>query len=190
MAKLGFPYSWYGKRRAPSSDFKFYEYVTQRYAVSEKKGVVVPYPSDSPTGDKALKWIYELLGVLDSKASALMRLNGVMLAAAAFLLNPNYYLADWARRLVAVSSLGSTISIACCLLVVSMDWRFLGLVIDKPANADKSRELDFSEEFSHLARIVDFRQQCYRFGWRVSFLTTIAFLIAIIIFFGHLFNWW
>jgi hypothetical protein len=127
-----------------------------------------------------LEWLYGLLGVLDTKASALMRLNGVMLAAAAFLLNPAANSSQAMKFLVAGSAVGSTISIACCLLVVGVDWRFLGLV------EEKGTQLDFSQEFFHLQNVVGFRQGCFRLGWTISFLATVSFLVAIVIFFGHL----
>src|SRR5207247_2344942 len=108
------PTSWRGMR-----------FATQR--MTDKK-VVAQYPTDTPKGGEALDWIYQLLNILDTKASALMRLNSVMLAAAAFLLNPVYNAGRCVKYAVALSGIGSTLSIAICLLVVSVDWRFLGFV--------------------------------------------------------------
>jgi len=194
--KICFPYWWlywcFGKRRGTRKDFLFSPYIIARQALCESSpanagSLLLEQPaSSSVRGDKALEWIYHLLGVLDSKASALMRLNGVMLAAAAFLLNPQYKSGQLITSLVAVSGIGSTLSIACCLLVVSVDWRFLKLVEKKPRQ-DGALELDFSEEFYHLQRVADSRQSCYRVGWLVSLTATVVFLFAIGLFFASLF---
>lgn len=161
--KLRFPYWWFCRRRNPAAEFQYSPYVVKRYALSDarlKEGkVVAPCPDSAhgPTGEQAVGWIYELLGVLDSKALALMRLNGVMLAAAAFLLNPEYGSSRFVSVFVASAGIGSTLSIACCLLVVSVDWPFLGLVTPKP-----QIDLDFSEELFHLQQVANFRQFLYR----------------------------
>jgi len=100
--KPRFPYSWFGKQWDPEKPIKFSPYVRRRYALSAATEtgdkIISSTPPDLLKGEKALEWIYGLLGVLDQKASALMRLNGVMLAAAAFLLHPQYHLL-WQRVL-------------------------------------------------------------------------------------------
>ena len=179
------PYWWFFGRKDSAKEPPFSAYIMRRHALLQPNQppeiFVYPYP-DSPKGEKTLEWIYQLLGVLDTKASALMRLNGVMLAAASFLLHADSSTAI--KFLVAGSGIASAISIACCLLVVGVDWPFLGLVVDK--GEGEARKLDFSQEFFHLQKVADFRQGCFRVGWTISFLATVTFLVAIILFFGHL----
>jgi len=191
--KPRFPYSWFGKQWDPEKPIKFSPYVRRRYALSAATEtgdkIISSTPPDLLKGEKALEWIYGLLGVLDQKASALMRLNGVMLAAAAFLLHPQYHAPILVTIAMAASAIGSTISIGCCLLVVSIDWPFLDLVGEESSEDGKTK-FDFSKEFFHLQHVANFRQGCYRAAWAVSLFTTIAFLVAIVVFFGHIFNWW
>ena len=86
--KFCFPYWWLTRTRDQTKDV-FFDYVKRRHALAKattnRTNVSCIAPTDSPKGDDALNWIYGLLTILDAKASALMRLNGVMLAAAAFL---------------------------------------------------------------------------------------------------------
>jgi hypothetical protein len=109
-----------------------------------------------------------------------MRLNGVMLAATAFILNPQHHSNNIIKILVAGSGLGSAVSIGFCLLVVSVDWPFLGLV------EESDKKLDFSKEFFHLQHIANLRQIFYRIGWIVSLISTAFFLIVLGIFFVNL----
>lgn len=176
---------WYRIRGTPRVPFEFSEYVLRRHALSAVRrhpdgSVRALFPTETPSAVKALDWLYELLGILDAKASALMRLNGVMLAAAAFLLGPRDGTVHWVRVLVATSAVGSAFSIGLCLLIVSVDWKFLGLVVERGR-----RELDFTCEFDHLQRVASFRQFFYHSAWWVSFFTTAALLVALIAFFLH-----
>lgn len=197
--KVFFPYWWYSSlRKNLDTTTTFSDYVIGRFAltkdgkVESKTGKKLSFWLQGPQAtleksipaDKVLDWLYSLLAVLDTKASALMRLNGVMLATAAFVLRPEYNSLASMKFLVAFSALGSTVSIGCCLLVASVDWRFLGLV--KKTNSSEGEELDFAEEFFHLQKVADFRQSCFRLAWVLSFLATIAFLIVIVVFFYHI----
>ncbi|PYK37087.1 MAG: hypothetical protein DME49_13175 [Verrucomicrobia bacterium] len=143
--KPRFPYSWFGKQWDPEKPIKFSPYVRRRYALSAATEtgdkIISSTPPDLLKGEKALEWIYGLLGVLDQKASALMRLNGVMLAAAAFLLHPQYHAPILVTIAMAASAIGSTISIGCCLLVVSIDWPFLDLVGEESSEDGKRNSI-------------------------------------------------
>lgn len=139
-----------------------------------------PIPKTVRNREQAVKWLYELLSVLDSKASALMRLNGVMLAAAAFLLSttdagaPDVHLMDVSRVVILWIAALSAVSIGLCLLVVSVDWPFLGLV------REISGELDFTDEVNNLQRVSQIRQGLYRSAWIVSFIASVLFVYAFI----------
>lgn len=128
--------------------------------------------------ENALKWIYDLLTAMDSKASALMRLNGVMLAAAAFLLSSNsiqptsiLQIARLDQYAILIIAAASAISILLCLYVVNVSWYFLGKV------AEGAGKLDYTAEFAALQRTAKRRQFSYRTAWWVSFTGTILFVL-------------
>src|SRR4026207_120889 len=110
--------------------------------------------------ETTVNWLYQLLGLLDTKASALMRLNSVMVAAAAFVLNPQFGSWQSMKYLIAGSALLSAFSIAICLLVVAVDWPFLGLVKKIPLSDGKVK-WQFAKELFHLQKMVDFRRRFY-----------------------------
>src|SRR5437016_3447274 len=90
---------------------------------------------DTITADKVVEWIYAVLSTLDSKASALMRLNGVLIAAAAFLLGlfgrqgTSILATTHSHALLIMGcALLSATSIGFCLFVVNVSWSFLGRV--------------------------------------------------------------
>ena len=114
-----------------------------------------------------------------------MRLNGVMFAAAALLLKPSGSQDRWIPHLVAISGMGSALSIILCLLVVAVDWPFLGLATRKRPDDEGTIVADFSEEFRHLKLVAHLRQIFYRWAWSVSFLCGLSFLIAAFLFFIH-----
>lgn len=185
---MNFPffYRWLNKSQTGSSPFS--SYLLKRHALTQAKHGSLRVaqspgsPDNWPDSEQALEWLYQLLSILDSKASALMRLNGVMLAAAAFMLHPEYHALGVIKVLVALSATGSTLSIACCLWVVSVDWPFLSQVEEKTTSGG-DKIFDFSGEFYLLQQVADFRQKLYMTGWRASFVATGAFLLAIILFF-------
>ena len=142
--------------------------------------IISSVPDEMSKPEEAVEWLYKLLTVLDTKASALMRLNGVMLAAAAFLLSADRSgsatasLIRVAPELTLSIAALSSVSIALCLLVVSVDWKFLGCV-RKIKNS-----LDFTNEVINLERVSLFRQYVYRFSWLISLIATVLFVIAFI----------
>src|SRR5690348_2045593 len=79
--KLFSPYWWYWTLRpGKDSETKFSNYVIRRYALTAKRidgkqlsfSIAKPDPlEDVISAEKALDWLYGLLGILDTKASAL-----------------------------------------------------------------------------------------------------------------------
>ncbi|MGB8411043.1 MAG: hypothetical protein WCE58_14195 [Gallionella sp.] len=133
-----------------------------------KKGKI----NSNITANDAVKWFYEVLTALDAKASALMRLNGVLIAAAAFLLGifgrtGTTILSTTALDSVSIicSALLSAISIGLCLFVVNVSWDFLGKV------TINGNDFDFHEEIKSLENVVNRRQFLYRSAWWISLLS-------------------
>lgn len=128
---------------------------------------------------KAVDWVYFVLTVLDTKASALMRLNGVLIAAAAFLLAQ--YTIDgtlmintwWHPLIIVCAALLSSVSITLCLFVVSVSWNFLGKV-------EIDNEDSFTQEVKSLVVTMKRRQCVYRIAWAISFLASVLFLVELI----------
>ncbi len=134
------------------------------------------------TAKDAVDSLYVVLTTLDSKASALMRLNGVVIAAAAFLLGlfgrqgtTILSTETYDARLVIGCVLLSSLSITCCLLVVNVSWSFLGKV-DRSDNT-----FDCGEEVLALDKARLFREGVYRFAWLLSMLASGLFLSEFII---------
>jgi hypothetical protein len=178
---------WVCKSRGWEKNDTVAPYILNRHLlelVSEASDGKIIYSGEEtfPPGGKRLEWIYLILTVLDTKASALMRLNGVMLAAAALLLNPTYKGGMSVAIPVAVSAIGSVTSIILCLLVVAVDWPFLGLV-KKVNKGGGMVEADFCEEFKHLTFVAHLRQVLYRLAWSISFVGGLCFLVAMFLFF-------
>ena len=175
-----FPYWWIAWAYRQQPLFRDYLILRQGLTNAGEKGgrLTSPIPANI-NAEKAVEWLYQILSVLDTKASALMRLNGVMLAAATFLLG--VFTRTDAGRIIEGShgmvlwiAALSSVSIALCLLVVSIDWSFLGLV---RRTEDK---LDFTEEIDHLERVSKFRQLIYRIAWVVSFIAAVLFVVTFV----------
>jgi hypothetical protein len=132
----------------------------------------------SVSADNAVKWLYDVLSTLDSKASALMRLNGVLIAAAAFLLGVvgregTTILATgpFDSRLIIVCALLSAVSIFSCLFVVNVSWPFLG----RTTVSDKG--FTCVDEVTSLDKACTFRRRMYRIGWWISLVASLGFLV-------------
>lgn len=176
--------SWF-RKSTKDNKFEYSESVIHRHALEHAQfdsnlgKIIALKPSSSPKAVTVFEVIYHQLSILDSKASALMRLNGVMFAAAAFLLGPDFASSGKLKEIMSsyggelylvISGFMSLLSIILCLIVISVDWKFLDLV-----ESDKVEEkihLDFSKEFFHLQKVIDFRVFFYQFAWLVSLLAT------------------
>src|SRR5439155_5318173 len=177
---LFFPYWWIAWVYRQQPLFRDYVLLRQGLTSAAEKGgrLTSPIPANI-NAERAVEWLYHVLSVLDTKASALMRLDGVMLAAATFLLG--FFTRPDAVQIAKVShgmvfwiAALSSVSIALCLLVVSIDWSFLGLV------RRTEDRLDFTEEIDHLERVAKFRQLVYRVAWVVSFAAAVLFVVTFV----------
>jgi hypothetical protein len=128
---------------------------------------------------EVVEWMYGVLTILDAKASALMRLNGVLIAAAAFMLGvfrrPGGSIlstTNWDAAVIVSLASASAFSIFCCLLVVNISWPFLG----KVAKNHNSKTFDFADEIDSLDKASRFRQNAYQLAWWISSVASIGFL--------------
>jgi hypothetical protein len=114
--------------------------------------------SDSPK--TILDEIYKFLGILDSKASALMRYNGIILAVIALMVRQSRTMPSVTYYIVALT----IASILACLLVVGIFWRFLGWV--KPTGANDTEK--FGTELDLIRRVLILRELAYQLAWWAS----------------------
>lgn len=179
----------------PMTSYPFSDYIKKRHALSLATFDVVQekleakIPADAIPGESFLRWIYEVLGILDTKASALMRLNGVMLAAATFMLAPTSNASLLTKIIITISALPSSISIILCLLIVNVGWPFLGKAgVVKPTETTTENPLpkiDFSTEFSDLESMIGKRTCIYRTAWTLSLIAAAAFIFALVLYAFH-----
>jgi hypothetical protein len=121
--------------------------------------------AEKGSAKKVLDEIYKFLGILDSKASALMRYNGIILAVIALMRRQDQSLPNVTHYIV-----GLTIgSILACLLVVGIFWRFLEWV--EPRGADEDAKL--SKELKLIRRVLVLREVAYQVAWWLSFAVLI-----------------
>jgi len=126
---------------------------------------IIAKEGDQADSKKVLDEIYKLLGILDSKASALMRYNGIILAVLALMLK-NTPLPHVTIYIVVMT----IASILACLLVVGVYWRFLEWV--DPSAGDK-----LAHELALLRRVLVLREAAYQIAWWMSAAVLVLFLL-------------
>jgi hypothetical protein len=135
-----------------------------------------------PHGPDIVKSFYDILTVLDSKGLALLAFDGIVVAATTFAAEKGGVfhrrgMARWLAILIIILSLAAA---ALCLFVSEVSYSFFHYV--DCAAPDK---LDFSNEITRLATLVDWRTAYYRTAWWFSM---IAIPLFFILFWGSL-NW-
>lgn len=118
------------------------------------------------TEEAILEEIFKFLGVLDAKASALMRYNGIILAVMTLAVRSGHPLPDVGYYIVYMT-IGSIIE---CLLVVGVFWRFLDWV-------DPTTENKLSLELDMIRRVLVFREISYQIAWWLSAAVAVLLLV-------------
>jgi hypothetical protein len=119
---------------------------------------------------------YSNLTVLDTKASALMAFDGILVAVASFTLQDGGVLAGQLLPLFVI--IITLIAAGLCLFVAQISYPFLGKVIIKPGS---SVSLDYTNELNALHGAVDWRTCFYRIAWLLSILAIFLFLVMFIL---------
>jgi hypothetical protein len=129
-------------------------------------------PKGTLSDGEKLDTLYDALNILDSKASALMTFDSILLAAASVALVQEPPASGPLHVLVAASGALSLSSIVIGLFVVALDWPFLS----------EARRIqggyDFSTEIDLVSRVMIFRQDFYRAAWSLALLAVGFFLVA------------
>jgi len=122
------------------------------------------------------EFLYSALTILDSKASALMTFDSILIAAAAFTIEKQGGF-DWPRVFTLLAIVMALVAAALCLLVARVSYPFLGKVTMTAATDGTPARLDYSNELSALDEAVITRTCYYRMAWRLSLIALIPFLI-------------
>ncbi len=116
------------------------------------------------------KYLYDDLTVLDSKASALMAFDGILIAAASFTVEKGG-VCDTLRVIPLIVIIMALVAAGLCLLVAQVSYPFLGKVVMTPGRLDYSKELDA------LDGAVIWRTRFYQAAWWLSLIAVALFLI-------------
>jgi len=127
--------------------------------------------------NETLKQLYGILTILDTKATGLLTVDALLIAAFVVFVGSSDQtskLIGFAvpSRLLEVQLAALAASAFLCLLVVRVSWHFLEYVPDAPTS-----EGDFENELQRLANVVDDRTRYYWFAWLfalIGFVLTLA----------------
>jgi hypothetical protein len=127
----------------------------------------------------AVDEIYKLLTILDSKASALMRYDGIILAVVTFSTRAGQPFS----KLVYTILLLTIISIFACLMVVGVFWNLLGYIeateIEGTAK-NKETKGDVTKELDALRKLLLLRETAYQTAWWCALLVSVLLAVYFI----------
>jgi hypothetical protein len=121
-----------------------------------------------------VKTFYEILNVLDSKGLALLAFDGIVVAATTFAAEKGdvFHRRGFVRWLAIIIIVLSLTGAALCLFVSEISYPFFHFV-----ECTGSDTLDFSNEISRLATLVEWRTSYYRLAWTCSIVAIPLFLV-------------
>jgi len=121
-----------------------------------------------------VKTFYEILNVLDSKGLALLAFDGIVVAATTFAAEKGdvFHRRGFVRWLAIIIIVLSLTGAALCLFVSEISYPFFHFV-----ECTGSDTLDFSNEISRLATLVEWRTSYYRLAWMCSIVAIPLFLV-------------
>jgi hypothetical protein len=137
---------------------------------------VLPRPAAAaqppPTDADTIKWLYDVLTILDSKAGALLAFDGLLLAAAS-LMYEKIAEGSLALKTISLIMIGvGLLAAALCLYVARVSYSFLGEI---DVNID-----DNTREIESLSQAVEVRTRILTWAWRASVAAVVLFLVVAI----------
>jgi hypothetical protein len=99
-----------------------------------------------------------------------MRFDGIILAVLALIARAETPLSE--RIVITGVAILVVLSIACCICVIDVSWRFLGIAVPSPG----VRQVD--QELQELRKVLYFREGAYRWAWILSGLAMILIFIG------------
>jgi hypothetical protein len=145
---------------------------------------VTPEMTESECWREHYKAAYELLGILNEKAEALLVYSGITLAVVG--VANSHPKAEAATMLFGlISERGYSIGIAivilastlCSLIVVGIYWQFLRYAIPEP------NRFEYETEWNILLNALVLRQACYQIAWLLS-IVALLMLVPFVLVFG------
>ncbi len=137
-------------------------------AVPPQQGQPAPPP---PTDAETIKWLYDVLGILDGKAGALLAFDGLLLAAEALMHEKMLEKMDWLHPYSLALILFTLVTALLCLFVAQVSYGFLG-------NIDLD-EHDNTAEIDGLGKVVELRTTRLAMAWGFSVIAVICFIILV-----------
>ena len=131
-------------------------------------------PAPSPPNDAdTIKWLYDVLTILDSKAGALLAFDGLLLAAASLMYDK---IAESVPTLKVPSLLLIIVSLVAallCLLVARISYPFLGAIkLDQQNN---------QAEIDGLGQVVEDRTRLLARAWWMSVCAVGVFIFFVML---------
>ena len=124
-----------------------------------------------PTDIEKVKWLYEVLTILDSKAGALLAFDGLLLAAEALMydkLSEHFVLLRPYTLVLIFFTLAAAL---VCLLVAQVSYDFLGKIA--------LEDYDNTAEIDGLGKAVEIRTKRLGVAWGLSVTTVVIFMVLV-----------
>jgi hypothetical protein len=132
----------------------------------------------SPPIKDIVNRLYGILTVLDTKASGLLRVNGLFLTLLVFFLgwyHKDQTMPDNIRKYIPVAYVDTVllvISSFLCLSVMSINWKFFGRVVKINGS------YNFDIEIHFLSKVVNDRTHFYWGAWLCTFISLYVTTLA------------
>jgi hypothetical protein len=130
-----------------------------------------PSPPPPPADAETIKWLYDVLTILDSKAGALLAFDGLLLAAEALMHEKMLEKMDWLHPYSLALILFTLVTALLCLFVAQVSYDFLG-------NIDLDKH-DNTVEIDGLGKVVELRTTRLGLAWGFSVIAVICFIILV-----------
>jgi hypothetical protein len=127
----------------------------------------------APSDMETVKWLYDILTILDAKAGALLAFDGLMLAAEALMYDKLAEKAEWLHRFSLILIIVTLVAALLCLYVAQMSYDFLGNIV--PGTNDNS------EEIAQLEKTAEVRTVRLGLAWGLSMIAVIIFIVLAVV---------
>ncbi len=127
-----------------------------------------PPPTDADT----IKWLYDVLSILDGKAGALLAFDGLLLAAEALMHEKMLEKMDWLHPYSLALILFTLVTALLCLFVAQVSYDFLG-------NIDLDKH-DNTAEIDGLGKVIELRTARLGLAWGFSVIAVICFFFLVL----------
>jgi hypothetical protein len=125
-----------------------------------------------PTDMEMIKWLYDVLTILDSKAGALLAFDGLLLAAEALMYDKMSEKIGWLHYTSLALIIITVVAALFCLFVARVSYAFLGRIdLNSYSN---------TAEIDELGNIIQSRTHRLWWAWGLSVIAVFLFVILAI----------